>query len=110
MELWKEYENNLTVVELFENTVNNYNDSEALVFKTINEKDRSVSLTYDEMNKRVNQLANYLTEKSLKNEETIAICMNRHEQMIISIFAILKQDVIFCQLIHHFRWIELNIC
>ncbi|MFZ1289538.1 MAG: amino acid adenylation domain-containing protein [Melioribacteraceae bacterium] len=87
--------NKLNVVELFEKAVDGFRVSEALVFRTNSNSERNISLTYEELNKRVNQLANYLKLQTLKPEEKIAICMQRHEHMIIALFAILKTGCTF---------------
>ncbi len=78
------------VVQRFENTVENNNDFEALIFNTINKNERSAGFTYSQLNSKINQLANLLVSKGIKIEDRVAICMERHENMIISMFAIMK--------------------
>jgi len=78
------------VIQRFENAVKSNPDSEALIFKTIEENDRLAKLTYSQLNSKINQLANLLVGEGIKLEDRIAICMDRHEDMIISMFAILK--------------------
>jgi non-ribosomal peptide synthetase component F len=48
------------------------------------------TLTYDELNKRANKLAHYLIKKGASAEKFVAVCMNRSQEMLIAIVAILK--------------------
>lgn len=47
-------------------------------------------LTYDELNKRADKLANYLQQLGVKPEMVVGICTERSQEMIIGILAILK--------------------
>jgi len=51
---------------------------------------QSLSWTYRELDKKVNQLANWLIEKNCQPEDRIAICMTRSPQMLVSMLAVLK--------------------
>ncbi len=73
-----------TLHELFEEQVKKMPDKIALVYG-------SKFLTYDELNKRSNQLANYLRHECNVGAETVvAICLPRTENIIIAILAVLK--------------------
>ncbi|MCP5064702.1 MAG: amino acid adenylation domain-containing protein, partial [Ignavibacteriae bacterium] len=78
------------VIQRFENVVTNSANLDALVFKTNEENERSTSLNYSELNSKSNQLAHHLVNEGVRIEDRIAICMERHENMIISMLSILK--------------------
>ena len=48
------------------------------------------SLTYDELNRRANQLARYLRELGIGPDEPVGICLERSVDMVIALLAILK--------------------
>ncbi|MFB2837780.1 amino acid adenylation domain-containing protein [Floridanema evergladense] len=75
---------NQTFVDLFEQQVAKNPDRIALVFE-------SQSLTYQQLNQKVNQIAHYLIHNHhIKSETLISICVERSFEMIIGILAILK--------------------
>lgn len=47
-------------------------------------------ITYDELNKRSNQLANYLVKLGVKTESLVGLCAERSIEMVIGILGILK--------------------
>jgi len=47
-------------------------------------------LTYRELNRRANQLANYLRKLGVGHETLVAICMERSLEMIVSVWGVLK--------------------
>ncbi|OPX45137.1 plipastatin synthase subunit D [Ruminiclostridium hungatei] len=47
-------------------------------------------LTYSQLNKKSNQLARVLLEEGVKNEDIVAVIMERNINMIISILAVIK--------------------
>ena len=77
------YPKDKTVVDLFEEQVAKTPDSIAVVFE-------EEQLTYSELNKRANQLANYLQSKGVKEEILVPICIERSLEMIVGVLAILK--------------------
>jgi amino acid adenylation domain-containing protein/non-ribosomal peptide synthase protein (TIGR01720 family) len=80
----KEYPSEKTIHELFEEQVERTPDNIALVYE-------DVKLTYKELNARSNQLANYLRQTyDIKPDDLIALCLDRSEQMLIAILAVLK--------------------
>jgi amino acid adenylation domain-containing protein len=49
-----------------------------------------VQITYDELNKRANQLANYLQQLGVGPETLVGICVQRSVEMVIGILGVLK--------------------
>ena len=72
-----------TVHALFEKQVTLKPDTIAAVFG-------KQSISYNELNKRANQLAHYLLLKGLKQDTPVAFCMERSVECLITILAILK--------------------
>ncbi|MFP3885130.1 amino acid adenylation domain-containing protein [Priestia filamentosa] len=72
-----------TLVELFEQSVKQYEGRTAF-------SDSSVSLTYKEVNEKVNRLSRLLREHGVKSEDFIGIMMDRSVDMAISMLAVLK--------------------
>ena len=86
----KDYPQDKTVTQLFEEQVVKTPDNIALVFE-------DKSLTYKELDERSNQLAKYIrniykqtTKKDLLPSTLIPICVDRSFEMIIGILAIIK--------------------
>ncbi|EPR07806.1 non-ribosomal peptide synthase/polyketide synthase [Ruminiclostridium papyrosolvens] len=77
------YPKDKTLVELFEEQVNKAPDSIAVVFDDTN-------ITYYELNKRSNILANKLRSMGVQPDDRIAVLAERSAEMIIGICAILK--------------------
>ncbi|SKA48313.1 amino acid adenylation domain-containing protein [Chitinophaga eiseniae] len=51
----------------------------------------AVTLTYRELNEKANQLARYLRQScNVRPDELVAVCLDRNEQMLIAVLAILK--------------------
>jgi amino acid adenylation domain-containing protein len=78
-----EYQKNLTIPKAFQNLVENAPNNVAVTFE-------DKSLTYDELNKRANKIANYLLKIGIEKEQAIAVCMDRSLEIIIGILGILK--------------------
>ncbi|ODG96163.1 non-ribosomal peptide synthetase [Nostoc sp. KVJ20] len=91
LQIWNQidtdYPKNQTLITLFEQQVAKTPDNIAVVFE-------DQSLSYQELNRQVNQLAHYLLElkrkQQLPDNPLIAICVDRSLEMLIGIFAILK--------------------
>ena len=75
--------NNLTVIDIFNNIVNTYPNNIAIVCG--NNK-----ITYLDLNKKINSLANYLVSIGIEPNKPIALLFDKSIEMIISMFAILK--------------------
>lgn len=81
---WKvELPDDKNVIELFEEQVTQHPDTTAVVLG-------NVSLTYNELNKKANQLARYLQGNGIQNNDIVGVCFNKNIEFIISILAILK--------------------
>ena len=74
---------NKTLPQLFEKKVQVMPTHVAISF----EKQK---LTYHELNKKANQLANYLTKLGVGPEDLVAICLEPSLELIISVLAVLK--------------------
>jgi amino acid adenylation domain-containing protein len=79
----RKFETDKTIHELFEEQVRETPDAIALVF----EDNR---LTYKELNKRANQLAQRLRLKEVRRDTVVGIMQERSIRLIVSILAILK--------------------
>ena len=78
------YPHDKTIHELFTEQVLKTPDNIAVVYE--NKK-----LTYQELNNKANQLANYLLKNhAIKPDDLIALILSRSEYMIIAILAVLK--------------------
>jgi amino acid adenylation domain-containing protein len=79
-----DYPHDKTFVDLFEATVTKNPNHLALVFE-------SQSLTYEQLNKKANQLAHYLIQNhQIQPDTLISICVERSIEMIIGVLGILK--------------------
>ncbi|UHO38302.1 amino acid adenylation domain-containing protein [Chryseobacterium capnotolerans] len=80
----KEYQDKNTIHQQFEAQVIKTPDAPALVYQ-------NVRLSYKELNDRANQLANYLIkEYQLQPDDLVPLCLERSEEMLIAILAVLK--------------------
>ncbi|OBQ12654.1 amino acid adenylation domain-containing protein [Anabaena sp. AL09] len=68
---------------LFEEQVQKTPDNIAVIYK-------QEHLTYQQLNNRANQLANYLKSLGVKPETRVGICVERSLEMVVGILAILK--------------------
>ncbi|WP_170958295.1 non-ribosomal peptide synthetase [Bacillus pseudomycoides] len=78
-----EYPRNRTIHQLFEEQVCRMPNQLAVVYE--NQK-----ITYEELNKRANQLARRLQEKGVQTNQLIGIMVERSIEMIVGILGILK--------------------
>ncbi len=86
----KEYPKDKTIHQLFEEQVERTPNNIAVVFE---EK----QLTYQELNNKANQLANYLHNNyQTKADDIICLLLERSEWMIISILGVLKSGAAYC--------------
>lgn len=84
-----DYPNTKNVIELFEEQVNLNKNKTALVFEDI-------KLTYSQLNKKSNQLANYILENyAINPQDTIGIFLDKSIESIIAILAITKIGATF---------------
>ena len=80
--------NDDTVVSIFEEQVKNHPDDIALICE-------DKTLTYNELNKKVNSLAHYLIKKGIGANDIVCIMTNRSFETIVSMMAILKAGAAF---------------
>lgn len=80
----KPFPHDKTIHKLFEEQVEKTPDNIAVVFE-------GIKLTYTQLNNKANQLAHYLQDSySIIPDDLIALCLQRSEQIIIAILAVLK--------------------
>ena len=79
----KDYDLSRPLNRLLENQVQQTPHAIALRFK-------EVSLTYEQVNDRANQLARFLQRKGVGPEALVGVCMERSTEMVISLLAIHK--------------------
>ena len=77
------FSTDLFIHQLFEEQVMLHPDKEAVKFEDI-------SLTYRELNERVNKLANYLIDHKYGRNQMVAVYMERSIEMVVAIYGILK--------------------
>lgn len=77
------YPSNKTISELFEEQVNLTPDNIAIKFK-------DSSMTYDELNKKSNQVAYFLRNLGIRSNDVVAIRLNKSIEMVVGILGILK--------------------
>jgi amino acid adenylation domain-containing protein/non-ribosomal peptide synthase protein (TIGR01720 family) len=78
-----DYQRDKCFHHLFEQQVESNPDAPALIF----EKGR---MSYSELNRRANQLARHLRMLGLKPDNCAAVCIERREEMIVALLAIMK--------------------
>lgn len=77
------YPQNDTLMSLLEKSVQLHRDRPALIFQ-------GNSITYDRLNRKVNQLARLLREKGVRRNELVGILCERSFEMLIAIYGIQK--------------------
>ncbi len=78
-----DYPKTKTISQIFEDQVQNLPDQVALIFE-------DTEMTYQELNARSNQLARFLRDKGIENNQIIGIMTESSFEMIIGILGILK--------------------
>jgi len=78
-----EYPRDKTIIQLFEEQVNDMPNNIAVVFE-------DQQLTFKELNEKANSLANYLRKNGIKRSDTIGIMLNRSLEVMVAILAVLK--------------------
>jgi non-ribosomal peptide synthetase component F len=85
------YPRDKCIHQLYEAQVERTPDAIAVVFE-------DQRLTYQELNRRANQLAHYLQKLGIGPEVCVAICMERSFEMVIGLLAILKAGGVYVPL------------
>lgn len=78
-----EYPSEKTLTKLFEEQVEKTPDNIAIIHNEL-------KITYKELNDKVNSLARSLRERKIKNEDIVAIMIDKSIEMIIAMLGILK--------------------
>ncbi|WP_347217489.1 amino acid adenylation domain-containing protein [Chryseobacterium sp.] len=87
-----EYQSTRTIHELFEDQVKRTPDNIALVYE-------GVQLSYRNLNEKANAMAYYLLQNyQIQPDDLIALCMDRSENIVIAILAILKTGAAYVPL------------
>ncbi|MBC8184865.1 AMP-binding protein [candidate division KSB1 bacterium] len=83
----------MLVNDFLQNSAKKFPKKEALIFK-------NRRLTYQEINKYANQLANALIDSGIERGDRVAIYMPNSVEVVISIFAVLKAGGVFIVINH----------
>ncbi len=86
-----EYPTDKCIHQLFEEQVEKTPNHLAVVFE-------QEQLTYQQLNQKANQLAHYLLSLGVKPETKVGICLERSQEMVIGLFAILKAGATYIPL------------
>lgn len=95
------YPKTKTIIGLIEEQVAKNPDNIALKYKDI-------SLTYSELNKKANQLANYLISCGIKKQDVVGVCLDKNINLIISLLAILKLGAIYMPMFNEYPADRIN--
>ncbi len=93
----------LPIHHLIEDQVGKTPDAPAVVFE-------GQTLTYTELNQRVNQLAHYLRSQGVGPGGRVALCLNRSLEMIVGILAVLKAGAAYVPLDPTYPLARLDYC
>ncbi|EDN72592.1 Non-ribosomal peptide synthetase [Beggiatoa sp. SS] len=86
-----DYPKDKCIHQLFEAQVERTPNAIAVVFEEQPfDSAQGKQLTYDELNRRANQLAHYLQSLGVKPEVLVGICVERSLEMVVGLLAILK--------------------
>lgn len=86
-----DYQQNKCIHQLFEEQAENTPDAIAVVFE-------DSSLSYNELNRRANQVAHHLLALGIRPDDRIAICVERGLDMLIGLLGILKSGAAYIPL------------
>ena len=82
------YSDNKTVIQIFEEIAKKHPDAIAVKYK-------DAQLTYKELDRKANYLANKLIKKGIKSGDVVGINLNRSIELIITMIATLKIEAIY---------------
>ena len=86
-----QYPTDKTFVQVFEQNIDNWRDKVAVSY-------HNQQITYDDLNKKANQLAYQLRERGVGREKIIGLMMERSPEMIIGIMGIMKAGAAYLPL------------
>ncbi|QDY84672.1 amino acid adenylation domain-containing protein [Paenibacillus polymyxa] len=92
---YRDFPKHKTIQELFEEQVVRYPDTEAVVYQ-------NTSVTYYELNIKVNQVAGYLRELGVRRNDFVAVMTDRSIEMIIAILAVIKAGAAYLPIDHSY--------
>jgi amino acid adenylation domain-containing protein/non-ribosomal peptide synthase protein (TIGR01720 family) len=87
----KDYDAPQPLMYFFEEATATYSQNTALLFN-------GEQLSYNDLNKRVNQLAHFLIKKGVKKDSFIGLYMERSFELVIGMYAILKAGAAYVPL------------
>ncbi len=79
----REYPRELCIHELFQQQVEETPEAIAVIYE-------GEEVIYQELNRRANQLANYLRRRGVDGESVVGICVERSVEMVVGMLGILK--------------------
>lgn len=85
---YMDYPKNKTIAKLFEEQVEKTPDNIAVVFE-------DKKLTYEELNKKANQLAKFMLDSGIKQNSIVGIMLPRSVEILISMLATLKLNACY---------------
>lgn len=83
-----EYPADKGIHHLFEEMVLKYPGKTAVEFN-------NTSISYNDLNKKANQLAHHLQSKGLHENEMVCICLERSIEMVLALFAVMKAGGVY---------------
>ncbi len=86
-----DYPKDKSLVAIFEEQVAKNPDAVAVVYE-------GEELSYEQLNRRANQLAQYLRKKGVKEESLVPVCMDRSPLMVIGLLGVLKAGAAYVPL------------
>ena len=87
----REYPTAKCIHQLFEEQVERSPDAVAVVFE-------DQQFTYQDLNRRANQLARYLKKQGVRPEVMVGICLDRSLEMVVALLGILKAGAAYVPL------------
>ncbi len=88
-EFWNQIKSGECVHQMFEAQSERTPDAVAVIFEEVQTR-HVVSVTYQELNEKANQLAHYLRNLGVKAEVMVGICVERSLEMVVAILGVLK--------------------
>jgi amino acid adenylation domain-containing protein/thioester reductase-like protein len=84
IQIQQNYPQNKTIHELFEEQVRKTPNNIAIIYA-------NTKVTYQELNRKANQLANYLHRNyHIQPDDLVVLCLDKNEHLLIAILAVLK--------------------
>ena len=97
-----EYDRYFTLSELFEAQAAATPNAVALIYQ-------EEKITYDELNQRANQVANYLRESGVRLETLVGLCFERSIEMVVALLGVAKAGGAYVPLDPHYPQERLSL-